>query len=237
MTHDLDITTFDREGFAVLPDAIRATQAADLKEALADAGAALRRRNGRLYGARNLLGAAIVRDLVSSSPLAVVAEKIVGPAARPVRALFFDKTPEANWPVLWHQDLTIAVASRHDMAGWGRWSAKAGVQHVEPPSTLLSSMATIRVHLDDCGTDNGPLKVLPGTHRLGRLSRTQIDELRRRIAEVECVAADGALVVMRPLLLHASSSARRPSHRRVLHIEYAPPEILPAPLEWAAAVH
>jgi ectoine hydroxylase-related dioxygenase (phytanoyl-CoA dioxygenase family) len=173
--------------------------------------------------------------LAASRAVRRLAEPIVGPHAIPVRGLFFDKTPEANWPVLWHQDLTIAVAERHDVQGWGPWSVKAGIVHVEAPGALLATMLTIRLHLDDCGADNGPLRVLPGSHRLGRLDRKRIEDLRREIPEVTCNAPAGAAVLMRPLILHASSPASAPSHRRVIHLEYARADALPCPLSWRYA--
>lgn len=148
--------------------------------------------------------------------------------------LFFDKTPEANWPVLWHQDLTLAVAEKHELDGWSAWSMKAGVWHVQPPATLLATMATVRLHLDDCGADNGPLRLLPGSHRLGRLSRQRVAELRRTNSERECPCARRIRCPDGPLLLHASSPARTPGHRRVIHLEFAAAAALPAPLRWAA---
>lgn len=36
-----------------------------------------------------------------------------------VRVIFFDKTPDKNWLVTWHQDKTILVNSKSDIAGWG----------------------------------------------------------------------------------------------------------------------
>jgi ectoine hydroxylase-related dioxygenase (phytanoyl-CoA dioxygenase family) len=86
----------------------------------------------------------------------------------------------------------------------------------------LEAMLAVRLHLDDCGPDNGPLRVIPGSHRLGRLRRDQIAACRQEIEEVVCNAQAGAALLLRPLLLHASSPARTPSHRRVIHIEFAP---------------
>ncbi len=105
-------------------------------------------------------------------PLFVLAALVVaGADCRLVRGLFFDKTPGANWPVAWHQDLTLAVAERREIAGWSNWSVKAGVPHVQPPVDILERMVTLRLQLDDCGADNGPLRVLPGSHCLGRIGR------------------------------------------------------------------
>jgi hypothetical protein len=80
----------------------------------------------------------------------------LGPAARPVRAILFDKTAANNWMVPWHQDRTIAVHARHEVPGFGPWSVKGGVVHVEPPFDVIAGMITIRAHLDACGEDNAP---------------------------------------------------------------------------------
>lgn len=223
---------FDRDGFAIVPDVLTAVQIERLRT-IGEASAALR-RGGSAYGGRNLLDLPAVRDLAAEGAIRALVEPIVGASAIPVRALFFDKTPEANWPVLWHQDLTIAVTDKHTLEGWGPWSIKAGIPHVEPPSGLLTQMLTIRLHLDDCGVDNGPLRVIPGSHTLGRLSRERIRAITTTKNETTCVAPMGSALLMRPLLLHASSPAKHPTHRRVVHIEFAPATLLPPPLEWAS---
>lgn len=158
--------------------------------------------------------------------------ELIGPKVRPVRGIFFDKTPDANWPVAWHQDLTLALAERHEVDGWTGWSIKAGVVHVQPPPQVLERMVTLRIHLDDCDANNGALKVLPGTHKLGRIPATKIQELRSMINEQVCVAPVGSALAMKPLLLHASSAAAKPRHRRVVHVEFAPADLLPSPLRW-----
>lgn len=222
-----------RDGFATVQGVLSTVQIEQMWTACAR-GAGLTRR-GRAYGGRNLLALPEVRNLAALRAIRDLVEPVLGKDALPVRALFFDKTPEANWPVLWHQDLTIAVAERHDSEGWGPWSVKAGIPHVEPPPGLLAAMLTIRLHLDDCHADNGPLRVIPGSHNLGRLSRERIQTIRQQRPEVTCIAPEGSALLMRPLLLHASSPAKTPAHRRVLHIEFAPEDALPAPLSWAFA--
>jgi ectoine hydroxylase-related dioxygenase (phytanoyl-CoA dioxygenase family) len=219
------------DGFAIVPGVLAAVQI-DRLRTVADDAAALR-RGGSAYGGRNLLALPDIRNLAAERAMRDLVEPVVGPNATPVRALFFDKTPKANWPVLWHQDLTIAIAARFDLEGWGPWSTKAGVTHVEPPAALLASMLTVRLHLDDCHADNGPLRVLPGTHTHGRLTRDRIKALREATGEVSCVAPLGSALLMRPLLLHASSPARLPSHRRVIQLEFARRDTLPPPLRWA----
>ena len=121
------------------------------------------------------------------------------------------------------------------MAGFGPWSEKGGVPHVQPPAELLERMLAVRVHLDDCGAENGPVRVIPGSHRAGRLSPAAVDAWRAGAEPVDCLAERGAILAFRPLILHASSPAAAPAHRRVVHLEFAAEE-LPAPLEWHARV-
>jgi ectoine hydroxylase-related dioxygenase (phytanoyl-CoA dioxygenase family) len=183
-------------------------------------------------GIRNLLDAAPeVCELARSEVVRSVAEAVLGPQCFAVRAILFDKTPGANWRVVWHQDLTIAVRRRANIAGFGPWSEKQGVVHVQPPVEVLERMLAVRVHLDDCGTENGPVRVLPGSHRIGRLSASAIERWRERETPVECLVKRGAILAFRPLLLHASSPATAPAHRRVIHLEFAADE-LPPPIEW-----
>jgi hypothetical protein len=153
---------------------------------------------------------------------------------RPVRAIYFDKSAEANWGVAWHQDLTIALHARANAAGFGPWSMKDGVAHVQPPAELLEKMLTVRLHLDDADESNGALRVLPASHRLGRLTAERIQELRTSRADFLCTAAAGDALLMRPLLVHASNRSTSARHRRVLHIEYAG-FALPETLHWAEA--
>ncbi len=223
----------ERDGFAIVPAVISAYEIDRLLAELGDAEISRARRNDAVYGGRNLLRAHAVQDLAASCAIRALVEPVLGEQALPVRALFFDKTPGANWPVLWHQDLSIAVTEQHSIEGWGPWSSKAGVPHVQPPVSILEAMLAVRLHLDDCGLDNGPLRVVPGSHRLGRLRRDQVGACRQEIEEVICKAPAGAALLLRPLLLHASSPSRTPSHRRVIHIEFAPNDILPPPLVWA----
>ena len=184
------------------------------------------------YGARNLLRkcpavAALAHGQLFREPIA----RVLGEAAFPVRALFFDKLAGANWQVGWHQDLSIAVAKREDVPGFTGWSVKQGVTHVQAPAKVLENMLTLRVHLDDCGEDNGPLRVMRGSHRHGRLTDEQIEQWQRTGEPVTCLVPKGGVLLMRPLLLHASAPAKNPRHRRVIHLEYAA-NPLPGGLQW-----
>jgi ectoine hydroxylase-related dioxygenase (phytanoyl-CoA dioxygenase family) len=171
------------------------------------------------------------RAIANSLLVRTAVESVLGQDAFAVRALFFDKTPGANWKVIWHQDLTIAVREQREVDGFGAWSHKGGAQHVQAPAWLLERMLAVRIHLDDCGEDAGPLRVLPGSHRHGRLDAEQIADWRLRGPARSCLLPCGGVLLMRPLLLHASSPARTPSHRRVLHLEFAR-DPLPGGLRW-----
>jgi ectoine hydroxylase-related dioxygenase (phytanoyl-CoA dioxygenase family) len=163
------------------------------------------------------------------------ARAVLGPAARPVRAVMFDKTASTNWAVGWHQDRTIAVRARRDAPGFGPWTIKAGVPHVEPPFEILAGMITLRLHLDDCDADNAPLLVAPGSHRLGRVPAPDAAATAARIGHATCLAAAGDLWIYATPILHASERARRPGRRRVLQVDYANRD-LPDGLEWADVI-
>jgi ectoine hydroxylase-related dioxygenase (phytanoyl-CoA dioxygenase family) len=130
-------------------------------------------------GLRRLLEHASVRALARSAAVRAVAESVLGESCFAVRAILFDKTPDANWKVAWHQDLSIAVRARREIPGYEAWSVKDGVAHVQPPASVLEQMLAVRGHLDECGPENGPVRVISGSHRRGRLTAEQIDEVAR----------------------------------------------------------
>lgn len=173
-----------------------------------------------------------IAEFLQSEQLKEWVDELI-PGGFPVRTILFDKTPERNWHVAWHQDLSICVKDRHDVPGFSAWSMKEGVHHVQPPMALLERMLTVRLQLDHCGEHNGPLRVIPGSHGEGRLSPDRIAEWRDNGPIKTCVVSRGGAVIMKPLLLHSSSPAINPSHRRVLHIEFAS-DPLPRPLEWVS---
>ncbi len=125
-----------------------------------------------------------VKELAESAMVRALIDPVLGPKAFVARSLFFDKTPDANWKVAWHQDLTIAVRAKIETDGYAAWSVKEGVVHVQPPVSVLEKMITVRLHLDDCGLENGLLQVIPGSHQAGRMNDRQISEWRARVKPV-----------------------------------------------------
>jgi Phytanoyl-CoA dioxygenase (PhyH) len=170
--------------------------------------------------------------LAKSEKLIKLAQAHLPGQPKLVRAIYFDKSPKNNWLVTWHQDKTVAVTDRFEDARWGPWSKKAGVWHVQPPIGVLESMVTIRIHLDNTTSENGCLKIVPGSHKLGLL-KDQKTELPIKNSVIYCAVAAGGALVMRPHVLHASEKSSVNQSRRVLHFEYSS-YALPHDIAWAA---
>ena len=147
----------------------------------------------------------------------------------------FEKSASRNWLVAIHQDLSIRVARRVDDASLQGWSDKEGALFVQPPVDLLERLVGVRIHLDDCAAQDGPLRVVPGSHRHGVIATGRARAMREAGGDVACLARRGDALVLRPLLLHASSKSSGHSRRRVLHFLFGPRE-LPLGLRWGQAV-
>ena len=233
---EFDRSLFDANGYAIVEGVLSPAIVDQFSELVDEA----RRRQSMeavanssgTYGLRNLTDIVPeTADLGRDEGIAELVTAICGRNAFMVRATLFDKTPGANWGVFWHQDLSIAVQEKADIEGFCAWTRKAGVQCVQPPTALMEQILTIRIHLDDCSECNGALKVLPGTHRHDRLSTADVAVLQQQGSSVVCNVRAGGVLLMRPLLLHASSPMTELKTRRVIHLEFAAFE-LPDPLEW-----
>ncbi len=212
------------DGYAVLTHVLSAGECDDLSDKIlqAPSGHAGTRRFLDLPWCQ-----ALATRLRASSALADVL-----PAEHAaVQCTFFDKTAQQNWLVALHQDCSVAVRERIEDDACRGWSIKEGIWFVQPPTSLLEQLIVVRVHLDDCGPDDGPLRVVPRSHDRGRLTSGQIRAMRQQIGEVDCLVPRGGAMVMRPLLLHASSRMRSDRQRRVLHFVFGPRE-LPCGLAW-----
>ena len=221
----------DLAGFTWARQLASAPVLAELRQALTE----LEVIPGRA-GVRHLLGCCPAAAVFATSPaVAAVIHPLLGANAFPVRGILFDKTPDANWRVAWHQDVTIAVREQRGVPDFGPWSVKDGMPHVHAPTSLLERMVTLRLHLDECDETNGALRVIPGSHRNGKLTAADIEEWKARGPQDYCLAEPGDALLMRPLLLHASSPATAPRHRRVIHLEFAVDE-LPGGLAWAERI-
>jgi ectoine hydroxylase-related dioxygenase (phytanoyl-CoA dioxygenase family) len=216
----MDLAHLNSHGFQILPAILSANDCDQIIAAIEQTSADPNIRQPHLKTPQILaiFQRSKLRDLLS-------------PPWRIIRSIYFDKTAEANWSVPWHQDLTICVRERHDVPGFGPWSIKDGFHHVHAPAEILDQITTIRIHLDDCGPENGPLRVLPNSHQTGRLSDTAIERHRATTPETTCLVPKGGALLMKPSLLHASSRATNPNHRRVIHLEVTTAK-LPPELNW-----
>jgi ectoine hydroxylase-related dioxygenase (phytanoyl-CoA dioxygenase family) len=224
--------SFRRDGYFICDEVLSAGEVTKLREAIAAIPKREEvRRKRDVYGVRNLLEICpAVRSLAGQPHIRQFVVLILGPGAFAVRAVFFDKVTGANWSLFFHQDNVIAVAQRAEIAGYVGWSQKAGVWQVQPPAHVLAGMVAVRLHLDDSTASNGPLRILPGSHRFGWI-QDELDDWKVRVAEVVCTVPCGGVVTMCPLTLHASARSETADHRRVIHIEFAADE-LPGGLDW-----
>lgn len=162
-----------------------------------------------------------VRALASDPRLLARAAAHVGPSALPFSATLFEKTEQANWLIAWHQDTALPLAAHSDRPGWGPWSKKGGILFAHAPAMALERVIALRLHLDDSTEFNGPLRVLPGSHRHGVMTDESVLAAVSAVKTTECLCARGGVIAMRPLLIHASSKSTVDLPRRVLHILYS----------------
>lgn len=216
--------SFANDGAALFPAAVTAEMIASLRERL---DPAINGRPGRRLPDDETTGDLLATD----GPVGRIAAGLIGASARPVRAVLFDKTPEANWIVAWHQDRTIVVHERKEIDGFGPWSTKDGLLHVAPPIGVLEGMATLRLHLDDCDEDNAPLRIALGSHRLGYVAAVDAAARADALPPFVCHARAGDVWAYSTPILHMSERSRSGGRRRVLQVDYSASE-LPAGLGW-----
>lgn len=213
-----DRERFDQDGFAITREVLSSTEIGKLIAAIEEDIDS----PGMRGGVRDVMNRVpVLYSVARNSVVRSIVDEVLGKDAFVVRSTLFDKTAGANWKVPWHQDVTIGVRERIDTEGYGPWSVKQGIPHVQPPTEVLNGMMTVRVHLDPCPANNGALRVIPGSHRLGRINQNDAPEFANEKDAICCEAAAGEALIMRPLVLHASSAAEVAGHRRVLHFDFA----------------
>lgn len=227
----MKIPALEADGYIVLPSVFSLSQVDDIVRGLEKAfandtnGSTMRSADGNVYGARNLLQLyAAAATLWTQPPLPQLLADTLGDGFGLVRVLYFDKPPEQSWALPWHKDFAIAVKdNRPPSEQFTHPTTKIGVPHVEAPRWLLERMLTLRLHLDDMTEENGPLKVIPGSHRGDETG-----------APVSILGGRGDVLMMRPLLSHCSNRSKDGTtlHRRILHFEFAGVEELPDGYEW-----
>jgi ectoine hydroxylase-related dioxygenase (phytanoyl-CoA dioxygenase family) len=144
------------------------------------------------------------------------------------KAIFFNKPKMSNWFVSYHQDISISASKKIPTEGFSKWTNKDGQLGVIPPQNILENTITFRLHLDHTDNTNGALKVIKGSHKNGLI---RIDENFKKgnLEEQLCNVEKGAIMLMQPLLLHASDKSTSEFDRRVIHLEFCNKEI---PMGW-----
>lgn len=221
--------SFSAQGYVVLPQFLADHEIGALEtRLLTDVG--------NLAGSRTLLDLpwcmSLARRIQSDSLL----KRIWPPASRAVLCTYFEKSPARNWLVALHQDLSIPVAETTEALGYSGWSKKDGHFFVQPPLEVLEQSVAVRVHLDSSDDETGALKVVPRSHSLGRLRPQEALAAREAHGERSVPVPRGGLLLMRPLLLHASSKVTRSARRRVLHFLFGPLS-LPGGVQWPERKH
>src|SRR5215471_5058108 len=212
--HGVDF--IDRSGFWIENNVLSDRECDDLIKTVPQS---LRGRSRA--GARHLMSIPAIDAAAKDERLLRIARQALGDGAVPYRATLFDKSARANWLVVWHQDTMLPLESRNDSTEWGPWSLKAGVLYAHAPAWAMSRVLALRISLDASTAENGPLRVIPGSHLAGVLSDDEILGLARTHENIEALVPRGGVLAMRPLLAHSSSKARSCEPRRVLHLEYA----------------
>ncbi|MDR3693558.1 phytanoyl-CoA dioxygenase family protein [Mucilaginibacter sp.] len=166
-----------------------------------------------------------VKPLVFNQKLKSIVEALFGDGYFIVKSIYFDKPEKSNWFVVWHQDLTISVDEKVEIPGYSSWTVKQDQFSVQPPIEILKEIFTIRIHIDETDGNNGALKVIPGSHLKGIYRAENIDWSSER--EMTCNVKSGGVMIMRPLLMHASDRTTSSKGRRVIHIEFSRAKLAP----------
>lgn len=229
----------DQDGYSILESALSESEVVELRNELEFAfqehasnekSESVRHREGDVYAARNVLEICdFARNAWKTPEIIRFLKSVLGEEFGLVRGLFFDKPPDQTWALPWHKDLLIAIADGPSMSDrYFKPRLRAGVLHTEPPLEVLESMLTLRIHLDEVTDSNGPLEILPGSHRTGKKL------IVTDFAPKKILVNSGDVLAMRPLLAHCSgrSEPESTSHRRILHLEFSGMKNLPDGFQW-----
>ena len=216
----------EANGYTVVAGVIDATLCARIAASLSTDGMA---------GSRRLLQNTLVRDAVAQLRVRSPISSLLPRNAVAAQCTLFSKSDAANWSVPPHQDSSIPVMEHVKDEACKGWSLKEGLIFVQPPTELLKQLLAVRIELDGTPPPAGELCVVPGSHLLGRLSAAQASIVARRQGMRACAVPQAGALVMRPLLIHASTKAPNGIVRRVLHLLFGPSR-LPHGLRWAQTV-
>lgn len=189
------------------------------------------KRLDKQFGVREfLLDNLELKDKIFTDNLKNIIHRIAPNCTKSIKSIYFDKPPNANWIVSWHQDLTINLKKKKETSGFKNWRVKPERVVVQPTQKILENIFTIRIHLDDCTKQNGALRVIDNSHQKGVIDIKEW--IKEKVGHEQiCEVKKGGIMLMKPLLLHASKRTENQKNRRVIHIEFTDQE-LPNGLEW-----
>ncbi|NOT48042.1 MAG: hypothetical protein HOP17_09895 [Acidobacteria bacterium] len=141
-------------------------------------------------GARNLMRDPLISKIAADERLLSITERAFDRPLVPFKATLFQKTGKANWLVAWHQDTALPVERIPSGDGWGPSSVKNRINFVHAPTEALSKVLALRIHLDASTHTNGPLRVIPGSHKKRLIDDGEFGEWTRREAVTCCVGKE-----------------------------------------------
>jgi len=224
------------QGYTIINDVFKPEEISFLIAAIeeSDQSNPTFRKNADVFAIRQFLKEVpVVIAAIFNKKLLKLIEDCFGKDYFVVKSIYFDKPESSNWFVAWHQDLTISVDKKSEISGYLNWTTKHQQFAVQPPLEMLEDNFTLRIHLDNTDRENGALKVVPGSHARGIYRPENIDWDKEQIAF--CPVKNGGVMVMRPLLMHASDKTVNNARRRVIHIEFSR-TILPNTIHWSETI-
>jgi hypothetical protein len=229
-SHEIQIS-LDENGFAIIEPAVPLSLINRLKQRLFSISETSKVRTRSTHGLRNLTALdPLFRALMMSTTIQALIKPCLGQSPFLVQSLFLDKPSDANWSAPWHQDLTIPVREQKFISRFQNWRQKNETWFVQPPSEILEQMLIVRLHLDDTNKENGALKVIRGSHKMGKVSGRPLKQVQEG-EEVVCQISAGGILLFRPLLLHASLKSTVSIGRKVIHLQFSS-KPLPDPLQY-----
>jgi ectoine hydroxylase-related dioxygenase (phytanoyl-CoA dioxygenase family) len=216
--------SLEHSGFEIFPDVLSEASCEELVSLVQVVSTAR-------PGTRDLLNHGWCRDVARQLSTDPRISRLLPTDAVVAQCTYFEKSTSANWLVAFHQDRAIPVSHRVESEQCSGWSVKQGVIFVHPSTAVLETLLAVRVHLDPSDAENGPLRVIEGSHVYGLIRPADLSLIRSKHREVVCTAPRGSVIAFRPLLLHASSKSDNSRPRRVLHFLYGPSR-LPDGLAW-----
>lgn len=218
------MTSISKDGYKIVDNIYSKSEIGEILKYLENSNV------DRLFGVREFLKShSSLRSLIFTENLMKEIGKL-SRTSKVVKSLYFDKPPQANWIVNWHQDLTINVRKKIPLLGYENWRELKERTVVQPPIKILENIFTIRIHLDDCTEKNGALRVIKSSHREGVIDVR--NGIREKIKEeIVCEVGRGGILIMKPLILHSSKRTENNRNRRIIHIEFCDLE-LPMGLNW-----